>query len=123
MFKLILILVVIYSALQFGLGVNINQTIEDKIAEFTEQAGDSLPELSERLKDQLGDALSSGQLEDLLQDQDLSLDNLTDLMEENDISMDKLNQMLEDKDLTSDAAKEKYEELKKRLQEKMENKG
>ena len=121
MFKLLIILGIVYSILQFGLGVDVNQHIKQQLIGASEQAKDHLPELTEQFSEQIKDALSSGNLEELLQNQDVSIENLTDMLEEKDISMDKLNELLDENNITGEAAKEKLEKLKQRIQEKMED--
>ena len=116
MLKLIVILAVIYSVLQFGLGIDVNKKLEPLVDTLVSKANDELPELGEQLLEKL----SAEDLTGLLQSQDFDLGQMTDLLENNNISLDDVNELLEQQNISGDAAKEKLEQLKELLQEKME---
>lgn len=116
MLKLILILAVIYSVFQFGLGVDVNKKLEPVLEMLLSKANEELPELGEKLLENL----SSEDLAGLLESQDFDLDQITDLMEENNVSMDQLTELIKEQDITGENAQEKLEQLKALMKEKME---
>lgn len=116
MLKLIIILAVVYSTLQFGLGVDVNKKLEPVWDMLVSKANEELPELGEQLLDNF----SAEDLSGLLESQDFDLEQMTDLLDNNDVSIDKLKELLEDQDISGDSAQEKLEQLKALMKEKME---
>ena len=120
MLKLIFTVIGVYLILQFGLGINVNKHLEpilEPVMELVnEQADEGFPELSKQFLENI----SAQDLTEMLESQDLDLSTMTSMLEDNDINLEKLSEIIDSQEFDTEAAKEKLEELKKLVQEKIE---
>lgn len=120
MVKTILALVVVYLLLQFVFDVDVNETVKpiiEPIAELVEeQSEQTLPEFG---KD-LWANLSEQNLAELLESDQLSLDELSQLIEDQQVNLEQLAQLIEEQEFDTEAAQQKLEQLKRLVEEKIE---
>lgn len=120
MFKLIFIIVGAYLIAQFALGIDVNKKLEPMLEPLiemvSEKTNETLPELGQKLFDNL----SKQDLTNLIESSDFNLDDVTSMLDKNDVNLEGLSDLLESQNLDSESAKEKLEELKQLVKDKIE---
>lgn len=120
MLKVILAVVALYLIAQFALDIDVKEEVKPVLSPLLElvqeHTEDTLPELTRDFLDNL----SSQDLTELLESQEFDLSQLTEMIENQGMNLEQLSELIESQEFDSEAAKAKLEELKKLVQEKLE---
>lgn len=117
MFKILVAVIATVLVFQF---TDIEEHIEPLLAPLVEMAEehteDGLPEIGK----QWLESLSSQDLSELIESQDFDLSQVSSMLENQDLNLDQLAELIESQEFDTEAAQQKLEELKKLVQEKIE---
>ncbi len=117
MFKILFAVIATVLVFQF---TDIEEQIEPLLAPLLEmaeqQTEDGLPELGKQFLAEL----SSQDLSALIESPDFDLSQVSSMLEDQELNLDQLTELIESQEFDTEAAQQKLEELKKLVQEKIE---